>query len=190
MADAVIAAQLDNPDKYTFFVPEDARWSKIRHLKTNVGSQLNKALGALEEANVDALQDVLQHINCNRKVGQRMLDDDTLSNLFRTSGRSRSVPTTQPPPLSRTAAPRKIVEMPKDVPNSTILRARSPLRSGTEHAQVPRVRMQLIEHRGSWQVPPRRSKVSRGRNEEVWHENPLAVSDDETPRVRPWRLRR
>ncbi|WP_342347860.1 type I restriction-modification system subunit M N-terminal domain-containing protein, partial [uncultured Nitrospira sp.] len=33
MADTLIAAQLDNPDKYTFFVPEEARWSKIRHLK-------------------------------------------------------------------------------------------------------------------------------------------------------------
>src|SRR5688500_4890231 len=38
MADDVIGAQLVNPDKYTFFVPEDAHWSKIRHLKTNVGS--------------------------------------------------------------------------------------------------------------------------------------------------------
>jgi type I restriction enzyme M protein len=82
MADSVIASQLDNPDKYTFYVPEEARWSKIRHLKTNVGSQLNKALGALEEANVDALQDVLQHINFNRKIGQRTLDDDTLSNFI------------------------------------------------------------------------------------------------------------
>ena len=82
MADNVIAAQLDNPDKYTFFVPEEARWSKIRHLKTNVGTALNKALEALEDANVDALQDVLKHINFNRKIGQRTLDDDTLSNFI------------------------------------------------------------------------------------------------------------
>ena len=82
MADAVIADQLDNPDKYTFFVPEAARWSNIRHLKTNVGTALNKALEALEDANVDALQDVLKHINFNRKIGQRTLDDDTLSDFI------------------------------------------------------------------------------------------------------------
>lgn len=81
MSDAKIAAQLTNPDKYTFFVPERAHWSKIRHLKTNVGSGLNKALEALEDANADALQDVLKHINFNRKIGQRTLDDDTLANF-------------------------------------------------------------------------------------------------------------
>lgn len=81
MAPAAVAKQLENPDKYTFFVPEEARWSKIRHLKTNVGSALNKALEGLEDANVDALQDVLKHINFNRKIGQRTLDDDTLANF-------------------------------------------------------------------------------------------------------------
>jgi len=29
LADNVIATQLDNPDEYTFFVLEEARWSKI-----------------------------------------------------------------------------------------------------------------------------------------------------------------
>ena len=81
MPEKVIAKQLVNPDKYTFFVPEDAHWSKIRHLKTNVGTGLNKALEGLEDANVDALQDVLKGINFNRKIGQRSLDDDTLSNF-------------------------------------------------------------------------------------------------------------
>lgn len=81
MSEKQIAAQLVNPDKYTFFVPEKAHWSKIRHLKTNVGSSLNKALEALEDANVEALQDVLKHINFNRKIGQRTLDDDTLANF-------------------------------------------------------------------------------------------------------------
>jgi type I restriction enzyme M protein len=37
IADDVIATQLTNPRQYTFFVPEEAHWSKIRHLKTNVG---------------------------------------------------------------------------------------------------------------------------------------------------------
>jgi type I restriction enzyme M protein len=82
MADDVTAGQLTNPDKYTFFVPEEAHWSKIRHLKTNVGTSLNKALEALEDANVDALQDVLKGINFNRKIGQPSLDDDTLSNFI------------------------------------------------------------------------------------------------------------
>ena len=81
MPDRVVAKQLVNPDKYTFFVPEEAHWSKIRHLKTNVGTGLNTALEALEDANVDALQDVLKGINFNRKIGQRSLDDDTLSNF-------------------------------------------------------------------------------------------------------------
>ena len=65
-------------------MPEEAHWSKIRHLKTNVGTSLNKALEAIEDhpANVDALQDVLKHINFNRKIGQRTLDDDTLSNFI------------------------------------------------------------------------------------------------------------
>ena len=81
MSEPKIAAQLTNPDKYTFFVPPSAHWSKIRHLKTNVGTGLNKALEALEDANADALQDVLKHINFNRKIGQRTLDDDTLANF-------------------------------------------------------------------------------------------------------------
>lgn len=82
MAEAVIAHQLSNPDKYTFFVPEEAHWKTIRHLKTNVGTALNKALEALEDANVDALQDVLKGINFNKKIGQRSLDDDTLANFI------------------------------------------------------------------------------------------------------------
>jgi type I restriction enzyme M protein len=82
MADEIIATQLANPDKYTFFVPVDAHWLTIRHLKTNVGTSLNKALEALEDANVDALQDVLKGINFNKKIGQRTLDDDTLANFI------------------------------------------------------------------------------------------------------------
>ena len=84
---ALIEKQLDNPDKYDFFVPLAARWSAknekgrnagIAHLKTSVGSGLNKALAAIEDANPNTLQDVLKGINFNRKVGQRSMDDDTL----------------------------------------------------------------------------------------------------------------
>ncbi|MCB2203860.1 type I restriction-modification system subunit M [bacterium] len=82
MKDAQIKDKLAHPDSYTFFVPKAARWSTIRHLKTNVGTALNKALEALEDANVNALQDVLKHINFNRKIGQRSLDDDILANFI------------------------------------------------------------------------------------------------------------
>ena len=81
MKPEIIQAQLANPDKYTFFVPPEARWEHIRHLKTNVGTALNKALEALEDNNVESLEDVLKHINFNRKIGQRTLDDDTLANF-------------------------------------------------------------------------------------------------------------
>src|ERR1700722_10247614 len=50
MKGSLIEAQLANPDKYTFFVPHEAAWDQIRHLKTNVGTGLNKALEALEDA--------------------------------------------------------------------------------------------------------------------------------------------
>ena len=81
MSDAKIAAQVTNPIKYTFFVPPSAHWSKILHLKANVGTGLNKVLEALEDVNADALQDVLKHINLNRKIGQCTFDDDTLANF-------------------------------------------------------------------------------------------------------------
>ncbi len=81
MKPGVIVAQLANRDKYTFYVPPEAHWSAIRHLKSNVGTGLNKALEAIEDANHEALQDVLKHINFNRKIGQRTLDDDVLSNF-------------------------------------------------------------------------------------------------------------
>lgn len=83
----LIEKQLANPDKYDFFVPDEARWSYtdekgrnqgIAHLKTSVGSGLNKALAAIEDANPNTLQDVLKGINFNRKIGQRTLDDSTL----------------------------------------------------------------------------------------------------------------
>jgi type I restriction enzyme M protein len=78
MKPGLIDKQLANPDKYDFFVPEKAHWNKIKHLKQSVGSGLNKALAAIEDTNSDTLQDVLNTINFNRKVGQRTMDDSTL----------------------------------------------------------------------------------------------------------------
>lgn len=94
---ADIVLNLEDPDQYSgkyFFVPPRARWSEpwtndagnlqpaLKHIKENVGTMLNKALEALEEANTDALQDVLGNINFNRKIGQNTLDDDTLVNFI------------------------------------------------------------------------------------------------------------
>ncbi len=98
-----IAIELNDPDHYSgkyFFVPERARWNQgwdeqvtkdektttvhhpaLKHVKENVGTTLNKALEAIEDANIDALQDVLKGINFNRKIGQRTLDDDTLADF-------------------------------------------------------------------------------------------------------------
>ena len=74
----LIEKQLANPDKYDFYVPPEAHWSKLKHLKDSVGSGLNKALAAIEDHNPDTLQDVLKGINFNRRVGQRTMDDSTL----------------------------------------------------------------------------------------------------------------
>lgn len=103
MSEDDIATELNDPDKYSgkyFFVPERARWnqgwdeeviedgkttivrrSALKHVKENVGHILNKALEAIEDANPDALQDVLKGINFNHKIGQRSLDDDTLADF-------------------------------------------------------------------------------------------------------------
>ncbi len=98
-----INVALNDPDNYSgkyFYVPERARWNQawdeevtedgetktvhhpaLKHVKENVGTNLNKALEAIEDANLDALQDVLKGINFNKKIGQRTLDDDTLADF-------------------------------------------------------------------------------------------------------------
>jgi len=85
MTEAAMNKLLDHPDQYSgkyFYVPETAHWSKVKHLKENVGTGLNKALAAIEDANIDALQDVLSGINFNKKIGQRTLGDDTLADFI------------------------------------------------------------------------------------------------------------
>jgi type I restriction enzyme M protein len=104
MAAADIDEALNDSDNYSgkyFYVPPRARWNQgwqeevvedgkpkiiqhpaLKHVKENVGTALNKALEAIEDENTDALQDVLKGINFNRKIGQRTLDDDTLSNFL------------------------------------------------------------------------------------------------------------
>ena len=66
------------------FVPTAARWEHIRDdLQRDVGSGLNKALGALEDENPASLEGVLQHINFNRTIGKTRLSDQKLRDLIR-----------------------------------------------------------------------------------------------------------
>ena len=55
----------------------------IAHLKTAVGSELNKALAAVEDFNPNTLQDVLKGIDFNRKIGQRTMSDKKLVELIK-----------------------------------------------------------------------------------------------------------
>lgn len=67
----------------TFFVPEIARWPHIRdELHDDVGTGLNKALGALEEEN-PVLEGVVKHIDFNRTVGRSRIPDAKLIQLIR-----------------------------------------------------------------------------------------------------------
>lgn len=70
-----IDAILNSPRQYKFYVPDRAHWSNIRHLKKDVGTELNKALEELEDCNPETLEDVLKGINYNRKVGQKTIAD-------------------------------------------------------------------------------------------------------------------
>jgi len=100
-----ISAALEDPDNYSgqyFYIPERARWNEgwaeerknddgdietiqhpaLKHMKDNVGTMLNKALEAIEDANPDALEDVLKNINFNRKIGKNTMSDDKLADFI------------------------------------------------------------------------------------------------------------
>ena len=75
----------DHPSCYTstFFVPPDARWDRLLNdVHTGVAHELNKALGSLENANYQALSNVLGHINFARKVGESEIPDVRLRRLI------------------------------------------------------------------------------------------------------------
>jgi type I restriction enzyme M protein len=74
----IIEKELENPDKYTFFVPKESRWDNIKHIKTNVGSELNKALAAIERENFELLEGVLEPIDFTVKKGKSKLSDAKL----------------------------------------------------------------------------------------------------------------
>jgi len=70
-----LAADEDEYDK-TFFVPERARWSNLKDLKHDIGSELNKATEAIEEHNA-SLEGVLVSIDFNikNKLSDKKLQD-------------------------------------------------------------------------------------------------------------------
>ncbi len=81
----------ESPSRYreTSFVPEAARWPRIRdELHDDVGSGLNKALGAIEEEN-PVLEGVVKHIDFNRTVGKSRISDANLIKLIRHFNRYR-----------------------------------------------------------------------------------------------------
>lgn len=90
-----------NAPEYDFFVPLAARWKKldgdpetdaegnkiqyIKDLQEEIGDHLNKALAALEDANLDKLEGVLKSINFNRSIGKnnKQITDEDLRELIR-----------------------------------------------------------------------------------------------------------
>ncbi|HET8924280.1 MAG TPA: class I SAM-dependent DNA methyltransferase, partial [Candidatus Acidoferrum sp.] len=84
----IVERNQENPDFYnTFFVPEIARWSYLQSRLADAGepfgSVLDKALGALSEAN-DELEHVLDHISFMRVQGaKRVVSDDACRDLVR-----------------------------------------------------------------------------------------------------------
>ena len=70
----------EDKDEYpgAFYVPERARWDKLKDLKHDIGAELNKATEAIEEHNPD-LEGVLVSIDFNIK---NKLDDRKLRDLL------------------------------------------------------------------------------------------------------------
>jgi type I restriction enzyme M protein len=85
LADKEVDMLMESPVTYgeTYFVPEEARWSKIRYFHTNAGEMLNQALAALEEAN-DSLRGVLKdNIDFNKSKGnKRVIPDSKAKDLI------------------------------------------------------------------------------------------------------------
>jgi type I restriction enzyme M protein len=84
----------ENADFYdSFFVPERARWSylqsRLNDASEPFGNVLDKALGALSQAN-ESLEHVLDHISFMRTAGnKRIVSDDACKDLVRHFNRYR-----------------------------------------------------------------------------------------------------
>lgn len=97
----LVPVQLDellvDPNTYKpythFYIPPRARWNDawtdkegkyhppLRDVKTSVGTELNKALHAIEDANADILSNVLKGIDFNIKKGKSSIPDQRLIDL-------------------------------------------------------------------------------------------------------------
>jgi type I restriction enzyme M protein len=89
---------LTDPTAYkpytNFYIPPQARWNDawtddegkyrppLRDVKTNVGTTLNKALIAVEDANADLLSNVLKGIDFNIKKGKSSIPDQRWIDLI------------------------------------------------------------------------------------------------------------
>jgi len=72
----------NDPDEHQFFVPEDARWEKLRKATEGIGDTLNKACALLEDRN-RLLEGVLGSIDFNTvKLGDTRQRDHTLQALI------------------------------------------------------------------------------------------------------------
>jgi type I restriction enzyme M protein len=70
---------LNDPDNYSFNVPERARWSHLKTLTQDLGTAINTANDALEESTPETLEGVLSTVDFNDKD---RLPDSTLSALI------------------------------------------------------------------------------------------------------------
>jgi type I restriction enzyme M protein len=110
IAEPQIAYELEkqNAPEYDFFIPLAARWKKldgdpeldekgekinyIKDIQEEIGDHLNKALAALEDANLDKLEGVLkENINFNRSIGKnnKRITDEDLRELIKEFNRIR-----------------------------------------------------------------------------------------------------
>jgi len=83
--DEMAAVVMEDATTYgeTFYVPEEARWDKIKHFHSNAGELLNQALAALEDSN-DGLRGVLKdNIDFNKTKGnKRVIPDSKAKDLI------------------------------------------------------------------------------------------------------------
>jgi type I restriction enzyme M protein len=92
--EAAEATYGENPDFYdAFYVPPRARWTylqdRLNDASEPFGSVLDKALGALSEAN-ESLEHVLDHISFMRmQSNKRVVSDDACKDLVRHFSRHR-----------------------------------------------------------------------------------------------------
>lgn len=83
VGDKLIEA-LEKPNAYDYYVPEEARWTNVKHLKRDVSNKLDTILAALEDENPEKLAGVLKSINFNRTIGKNKssLTDEKLTEFI------------------------------------------------------------------------------------------------------------